>query len=134
MKSTAAMSFNRKVESEEFEYPYSDQQLIAAAKTDNSSISQSLSVALTENNFIVRDRMAAALAKIASAHRPRIDGGFSKMSRDDMIDIARIACAVAGIRCTSASAWSGEKAPARYRSRPKKVKLHPRAPVMEAAE
>lgn len=75
--------------------------------------------------FKVGDRLASALARIASANKPRAGGGFTKMTRADMINIARIACAVGGIKCSPGAAWAGERAPMPF-SRPKKIRLSPR--------
>ena len=98
----------------------SEQRLAAAPKAVSS-------VAPTKSVFIVGDRLASALARIASASKPRSGGGFSQMSRRDMIDLARIACAVGGIKCSPGAAWAGERAPERF-AKPKKLRLRGRAP------
>ena len=72
----------------------------------------------------MRDAITA-LRRIASGMQLTRDGGFTRMSRAQMMGLARAACRAANASFGAKPAWRGEMPP--VVRKPRKVKLVPRS-------
>jgi hypothetical protein len=73
------------------------------------------------------DDVVTSLRRIASGMKLNPDGFFTRMSRSEMMALARAACRAADVSFGAKPAWRGAMPP--LRRKPRKIKLTPRAPA-----